>query len=224
MYNFIRELGKIDIEYSPDDSEEKKIIFKSYIKSVENNYVLVDFLSNKGTNYHIPHGKQIKVKFKATDGIHHGICEIIGEESQSVLSGIKISYPENIQFIQQREYVRVPLKLRMEIVIFFDETGEKIITMDIKTIDISGSGLCFVTDDPLREHRKAVGFVYLQNSDGPPIQIELKHVYSREIYAAGKTKYKNAFTFMEIDEKLREKLLREIFLFQLEMKKNKIFE
>lgn len=226
MFDFIKELGKIDISYNPTESksEEHNIIFKNYIKSVEDDYILIDFLFNKGVEYPILIGKQVDIKFKTSDGVYTGNCEILGKDDKSAISGIKISFPQNIKHIQQREYVRVPLKLKTEIVIFFDENGEDITVFDTKTVDISGSGLCFITDEPIKKHVKSVGFVTLHIPEEPPIEISLKHIYSREFSANGKKRFKNAFTFIEIEEEAREKLLSEIFLFQLEMKKNRILE
>lgn len=224
MFDFIKELGKIDIDYSPDDSEEKKHTFKSYVKSVEDDYLLIDFLFLEGKEQYIPVGKNIKVRFKTGTGIHTGICEMLGTDNKSTIPGIKISFPKYIKFIQQREYIRVPLKLKTEFVIFFDKNGENIISFETETVDISGSGLSFITDKPMEKHSKAIGFITLPGFQEPPIEVILKHVYSGEFFAAGKKRFKNAFTFLEIDDDLREKLLRDIFLFQLEMKKNKILE
>ena len=72
MFSFIKELGKIDVEYKYDDSDDNNNVFKSYIKSVETEYILIDFLFYKGAEYNIPNEKQITVKFKEKMGIIRG--------------------------------------------------------------------------------------------------------------------------------------------------------
>jgi c-di-GMP-binding flagellar brake protein YcgR len=221
MFGFIKELGKLEVEYNDTDTDENKISFKSYVKSVESDYILIDFLFYKGAEYNIPVENQIKVKFKEITGVYSGNCQILGRDD-SKLPGIKISFPTDIKFIQQREYIRVPLKLKMELVVFIDEEGKDVKIYNINTLDISGSGFCFVSDEPIEKHSKIIGTIIFCNSAEEPIEIFLKHIYSKKFIAAGKERYKNALTFIDMNEKLREKILKEIFLYELEMRKKRI--
>lgn len=211
MFGFIKELGKIDVEYNDNK-------FRSYIKSVESDYILIDFLFYKGSEYNIPAENWITVNFKEKAGIYSGNCQILGRDN-SKLPGLKISYPTDIKFVQQREYVRVPLKLKAEIVVFPEIEDEEIRVQEITTLDISGSGFCYVSEKPLEKHSKIIGVIYLTNPAEKPIEISLKHVYSRTFFANGKEMYKNAFTFNELEEKLQDKILKEIFLYELELRK-----
>ena len=222
MYDFIKELGKIEVEYDYNGNlDNEKIIFKSYVKSVESDYILIDFLFYKGSEYNIPAENWITVNFKEKAGIYSGSCQILGRDN-SKLPGLKISYPTDIKFVQQREYVRVPLKLKAEIVVFPEiEVGE-IKVHDINTLDISGSGFCYISEKPLEKHSKIIGVIYLTNPAEKPIEISLQHVYSRTFFANGKEMYKNAFTFNDLEEKLQDKILKEIFLYELELRKKGI--
>jgi len=214
MFGFIKELGKINVEYNDNN-------FKSYIKSVEPDYILIDFLFYKRSEYNIPVENWITVKFREKAGIYSGNCQILGRDN-SKLPGIKISYPADVKFVQQREYVRVPLKLKMEL-IFFPEKEEKDVKLfNINTLDISGSGFCFASDNPTEKSSKIIGIIYLSNPAEPPVEVLLQHVYSRKFMAAGKEMYKNAFTFNEIKENSKEKILKEIFLYELELRKKGI--
>ena len=211
MFGFIKELGKIDVEWNDNK-------FRSYVKSVESDYILIDFLFYKGSEYNIPAENWITVNFKEKAGIYSGNCQILGRDN-SKLPGLKISYPTDIKFVQQREYVRVPLKLKAEIVVFPEIEDEEIKVQEINTLDISGSGFCFISEKPLEKHSKIIGVIYLTNPAEKPIEISLKHVYSRTFFANGKEMYKNAFTFNELEEKLQDKILKEIFLYELELRK-----
>jgi c-di-GMP-binding flagellar brake protein YcgR len=217
--DFIRELGKIDIECSYSGLGTDKVILKSYVKTVESDYILIDFLFHKKSEFVLVKDKWVKVHFKDRNGVYSGECCVLGRDDSSHLSGIKLSFPHNIKFKQQREYVRVPLKLKIEIIIFIDESGSEIKTHNATTLDISGSGFCFVSDEPVSEHFKTLALISLPDPNEKPVEVILKHVYSRPFFAQGKERFKNAFTFEEIDEKLRERILKEIFLFQIELKK-----
>ncbi len=230
MFEFIKELAKIDVEYSKlsdnktvEDFPPQKTIFKfkSYVKRVEPRYILIDFLFYKGVEYNIPMGNRITVKFKETGGLYLGYCNIIGRDN-SHLPGIKISYPTDIKFIQQRDYVRAPIKLNAELVIFPEKEDEDIKVEPITTLDISGSGFCFVSDKPFERHSKIIGVFNLSNPEEKPIEILLKHIYSRTFYAVGKERYKNAFTFEDLEEESREKIVREVFLYELESRKKQL--
>ena len=213
MFGFIKELGKIDVEWNDNK-------FRSYVKSVESDYILIDFLFYKGSEYNIPEENWVAVKFKEKAGVYSGDCQILGRDN-SRIPGLKISYPTDIKFIQQREYVRVPLKLKTELVIF-PEAGTDVKVQEINTLDISWSGFCYISDKPLEKHSKVISIIYLSNPAEKPIEVTLQHVYSRTFFANGKEIYKNAFTFNDLDEKLKDKILKEIFLYELELRKKGI--
>ena len=233
MFGFIKELGKIDVDYNDNK-------FRSYVKSVESDYILIDFLFYKESEYNIPVENWVTVKFKEKAGVYSGDCQILGRDN-SRIPGLKISYPSDVKFVQQREYVRVPLKLKAELVIFSVRSGSEkpeeglcpsgrlelipeseetdVRVQEINTLDISGSGFCYVSEKPLEKHSKIIGIIYLSNPAEKPIEISLQHVYSRTFFANGKEMYKNAFTFNNLEEKLQDKILKEIFLYELELRK-----
>lgn len=220
MFEYIQELGKIEVEYKFNPYMEDKITFKSYIKSVEQDYILIDFLYNKGVEYNIPPEKQIKVNFKENSGIYSGTSYILGRDNSN-LSGLMISYPTNVEFIQQREFVRIPMKLKVDLYTKTSPDGTNTKHYQVETTDISGSGISFVSDAPIERHQGINGLIHLKSTE-KPIEVKLKHVYSRSFITSSKERYKNAFTFVDIDEKIRDKIVKEIFLFQLEMKRKGI--
>ncbi|GEM_PF-1620903 len=218
-FDFIKEFINIDVIYNYDDEADDKVInFSSFVKIVEKNYILIDFLLYKNSKYVIPDEKEVTVNFKTHAGFYSTKCYIISKEDPNV-HGVKISYPTDIKYIQQREYIRVPLKLKVEILVMLDENNENSKVFEITTLDISGSGFCYISDVPMEKHFMLKGLIYLTGNTNNPIEASLKHVYSRSFFAVNKRKYKNAFTFVEIEPKARERILKEIFLYQLEMKK-----
>jgi len=225
MFSFIKELGKIDVICNYNDAnsneEDDESTFKSYVKSVESDYLLIDFLFYKGVKYNLPLEKQITVNFKRKTGIYSGTCIILGMDN-SKLPGIKISFPTEIKFIQQREFVRVPLSLKTEIVFFPDSETEEVKIHEASTLDISGSGFCFVSDEPVKNKSKIVSIINFSDPKEKPVEVSLKYIYSRSFVSAGKERYKNAFAFDEISEKSRDKIIKEIFRYELEMRKKGI--
>lgn len=217
-YDFIRDYVKVDVKYYYDDNHDKAITFNSFVKKIEEDYIVLDFLQFNNSKYIIPDGKEITVHFKTPTGYYFGNCYILGKEDSDI-PGVMISYPPEVEYVQQREYVRVPLHLRVEILAFLDESGENVRVYEVTTLDISGSGFCYVSDDPLIEHNLVKCLIYTSAKVKEPVEINLKHVYSKDFLAGNKKRYKNAFTYVDIDSRSREKILKEIFLYQMEMTK-----
>jgi len=217
MFGFIKELGKVELEF---DFEGEKIVFKNYIKSIMQDYLLIDSLFYNGVEFTLPEKKWLKAKFKDNGGVYIGNCQILGKDT-SKFPGIKISYPQNISFIQQREFVRVPLRLRVELVVFpmASAENEDIEVIEEETLDISGSGFCIVSEKPIKLHSKIIGVIYLNHAKDHQVEVNLLHVYSRPFQAAGKEVYKNAFTFIDISDIHKEKILKDIFLYELELRR-----
>lgn len=216
--DFIKELEKIEVKYNNSLGIQDTILtLNSYIKKVDSDHILIDFLTNKGLEYHIFEGEKLEINFKVENGYYTGLCEVIGID-EFELPGIKVSYPDEVKYIQRRDYPRVSLKLHIELLAHIKEL-KRTIAHNIKTLDISGSGFCFISDKPFDGFSDFLGYFHLPSHKAQPVKIKLKHVYSREIIICEKEKYKIAFTYPEISEDDREKLLREIFLYQLKVRK-----
>jgi len=217
MFNFIEELSKIEIVFNYNCEDEST--FKSYVKNIESDYILVDdFLFSKGVQHDLPSEIQVKVFYKRKTGVYSGNCDILGRDN-SKLTGIKISFPTDIKFIQMREFLRVSLALKTEVVFFPDSDKEDVKIYQASTIDISGSGFCFVSDQPVKKQTKIVGIINLSDPKEAPIEVPLKYIYSQSFIGGGKERYKNAFTFDGINDNSRDKILKEIWFYEIQMRK-----
>ncbi|EKE04207.1 MAG: hypothetical protein ACD_20C00097G0024 [uncultured bacterium] len=216
IYDFIKELAKIDIEF--EDREDKFYSLKSYVKRVEENRILIDTPSHKGTTYHIPIGQVISLGIHAQDGIYLGESKIIDKELSSI-SGLWICYPYYTQHVQRREYLRVPLSIEAEIILFENIEKTKRRTQKIKIRDISGSGFSYFSTKPLLQYYDIECKIYLNDSDDEPIISRCEHVYSNKLTSDNETKYINAFAFIDIPQKDVERLVKASFKYQVELRR-----
>jgi len=221
-FDFIKPNVRVELAYKNNAAENNDLTFNSVIKEVKRNYILIDYLYHNNLKYIIPEGVEFAVAFHCGEsGFFTGNCFILGVD-ETKKNGIKITFPTEIQHIQQREYARVPLRLKVEMTIFLDEFGENVNYHHLFTQDISGSGFCYHGDFPIEEHSHIKCRINLLFNKNDYVDLDLKHVYSKEIFVNEKQRFKNAFTYINIETEDRKKILREIYNYQMEIKRKRL--
>lgn len=215
IFDHLKELTKLDVEFSNENTHYS--FLKSYIKCVEQDRILIDPPSFKGTVYPIYDGQLITITINTNSGVYSGECKII-ERDLSTISGLWITFPLSSKQIQRREFLRVPLKKNVEITLFRTAEKTENIKLNVETKDISGKGISFFTDSPLENYYEIECNFSIDNSDHK-IWSRCEHIYSKETFINGKIKYLNALAFIELTNKNIELIVRECFKYQLEMRK-----
>lgn len=218
IFDHLKELTKLDVEFSNENTHYS--FLKSYIKCVEQERILIDPPSFKGTVYPMHDGQLITITISTNRGAYSGECKII-ERDLSTISGLWITFPLSSRQVQRREFLRVPLKKKVEITLF--KTAKKIdnLKLKVETIDISGKGISFFTDSPLGNYYEIECTFSIDDSSNQ-IWSRCEHVYSKETILKGKIKYLHALAFIELTNKNVELIVRECFKYQLEMRKRSL--
>lgn len=215
IFDHLKELTKLDVEFSNENTHYS--FLKSYIKCVEQDRLLIDPPSFKGTVYPIYDGQLITITISTNSGVYSGECKII-ERDLSTISGLWITFPLSNRQIQRREFLRVPLKKKVEITLFRTAEKTENLQFNVETRDISGKGISFFTDSPLDNYYEIECNFSIDNSSNK-IWSRCEHVYSKETPINGKITYLNALAFIELTNKNVELIVRECFKYQLEMRK-----
>ena len=211
IYDFIKELASVEIEFT--DGNDNYYCLKSHIKSVEEDYILVNppHKDNKAIN--IPDGQDININFKTENGIFSAEAKVI-EKQLGDISGLKVSFPLNAKLTERREFLRVPLNLKAEIIKFSDSTGLNTETIEVTTRNVSGSGLCYISDEPLDNYYDVHCKVYLEQ-DEEPVYARCDHLYSKKVRVNNEKAYLTALTFTGISDENVAKLVKACFKYQI---------
>ena len=218
IYNFIKELAPIDIEYL--DSSDNYYSLSSYIKGVYEDYVLVAPPQRNNQTINIPDGQEININFKTPNGLFSAFTKVISKQLGNS-SGLKISFPHKSQLLERREFVRVPLTLKVEILKFLDNTGLSVETMEIQTRNISGSGLCYISDCPLQNYYDIHCKIHLEKNE-EPIYARCDHLYSKKVKINNEKAYLTALSYSGISDEGVAKIVKTCFKYQID-NRNKPF-
>ena len=148
IYDHLKELVKIEIVYKNTNTINH---YKSYIKCLDDDRMLIDSPSYRGKSYDIEDNQQILLSLYAEDGVYTGECKVLGKEL-SKISGLWISYPYNSKHSQRREYLRVNLNVPIDLTIFKDSLRTESTEYRIISKDISGNGFCYICDELLTDY------------------------------------------------------------------------
>lgn len=214
IFDYIKELVKLDVEYSDEDKHYYSL--KSYIKRVEEDKILIDPPTHKGRNYPIKDGTTINIVISTNSGVFSGACKVIGREI-STISGLWITFPFSNKQVQRREYLRVPLKKSGKLIIFEKADKKTSRIIEFQTRDISGKGFSFVTDEPLTDYYDIECVIKLDENN--EVKARCEHIYSKGSVVNNQNKFINALAFIELPNDSVDKIVRESFKYQLEMKR-----
>jgi len=212
IYDFIKELASFELEYV-DDNDNYHCV-NSYIKRVEDDYILIAPPQKNNLVHNISDGVEINIIFKTENGMYSAISNVIGKQL-SEMSGVKISYPGNSQFTERREFIRVPVDFRVEVIKFADNTYLNAENFFVQTRNISGSGLCYISDRPLDNYYDVHCKIYVENEQ-EPLYVKCDHIYSKKIKINNEKAYLIALNFVDISEENLAKLVKTCFKYQID--------
>jgi len=216
IFDFIKELTKFDIEFKDDKGNFHSL--KSYIKSIDEDRILIDTPSFKGKTYAIPDGQLVNILICAEEGVFLGESKIIGREISST-PGLWLSFPLNSYNIQRREYLRVPLKLNITMSIYEDRSKSVKKEFTVISNDLSAKGFSYFSTEPLKNYYDIECSFYLDDGIDEPITSKCDHIYStHQITAGRKIRYINGFAFVDIKNDLIERIVKKSFKYQLELR------
>ena len=221
IYDFIKELAPFELEYIDDDDNYHCL--NSYIKRVHDDHLLISPPEKHNLAHNLPDGKEINIIFKTAKGTFSAVSNVIDKHLDS-MSGLRISFPCNSQFTERREFIRVPLNIKVEIIKYIDNTYLKMETFNALTRNISASGLSYISDAPLDNYYDVHCKIHL-DYEKEPISVRCDHIYSKKIKLNNEKSYLTALSYAGISEEDTIKLVKTCFRYQIDnVERNKNFE
>jgi len=212
IYDFIKELASFELEYV-DDRDNYHCV-NSYIKRVEDDYILIAPPQKGNMVHNIPDGTEINIIFKTETGMYSAVSSVMGKQLGE-MSGVKISYPYNSQFTERREFIRVPVDFRVEVIRFPDNSYQNPETFYVQTRNISGNGICYISDRPLENYYDVDCKIFIENEQ-EPVYVKCDHIYSKKIKINNEKAYLTALAFVDISEENLAKLVKTCFKYQID--------
>lgn len=216
LYEQFKDFKSFEIVFTDPKNDLQKLYCD--VKRIENNSVILAANNKKNNNIVAPAGTVLKISIYTGHGIYSSTAKVLDVIEGRLFTEYVISYPENSKHHQRREYFRaeMPVDFKLTTPIVQEENANLII--DSKTKNISGKGMCFISDEPFPEHG--------------PIDIELffndrsvntlaRLVYFRRILVNNIPKYVHAFNFTSIAPRDTDYIVKQCFLHQLDLKKSK---
>jgi len=218
IYEHIRELAKFKLEFIDENDDYYKT--DSYIKSIEDDHLLISPPQILKENKNIPVNAEVNMIFPLNNGVLVAQCTVLDREL-GAKSGIKLSFPHNTKVLERREFIRVPIKLRVEIIYYTDPSSvEKKVFFAI-TKNLSANGMAFYHKEPIENFYEIKTKIYLSDDDPKPIETSQEPIYTQKVKIKDELVYLTATTFTSLSEPDSARIVKECFKYQVRHKKIK---
>jgi c-di-GMP-binding flagellar brake protein YcgR len=209
----INQLLDIEIELDP----EKTLQLPSRVEGTEDNCLLISVPMYRGEIIPLRTGQKIKIFLNGQDVSYTFLTEIVGRRWQNIPL-LVIKKPQSLIKIQRRSYMRLPVKLDVSFRVAGDESDFK----TGETLDISGGGILFVTEEKIEEGQILELELYLPRRK--PFFCRAKVVRLLERARKKGEKNKVALEYHEITEGKRDQIINYIFEKQREWIRKGLFQ
>ncbi len=220
LYEHIRELAKFKLEFIDENDNYYKM--DSYIKSIDGGCMLISPPENQEQEkiINIPENAEVNLIFPMDKGVLIAQCTVLGKEL-GPQPGIQISFPHNTRVLERREFIRVPIKLRVEIIYFSDQSYLEKNSFFAITKNLSANGMAFYHKEPIEDYYDLRAKIYLNDENPKPIELQHELVYSQKVKIKNELIFLTATTFTSLSEPDSARIVKECFKYQVRHKKIK---
>ncbi|MBC7104429.1 MAG: PilZ domain-containing protein [Firmicutes bacterium] len=158
-------------------------------------------------------GEEVQVRFVRESGVYLFVTRVLGRRDESVPLYL-IAYPAEVQRIQQRRFVRLPILLEVLYAPASDKPGEQPVWARGRTADLSGGGMRLRVSEPLPAGTPLLLKFYLP-WEKRPVEMTLRgRVVRSEVTEgreAGERLYFLGIEFVDIRRRDQDEIIRFIF-------------
>lgn len=218
IYKYLRELAPFKLEFIDDKDDYHKL--DSHIKSIQEDYILINPPERNGSAINLMDNTEVNILFPMDKGVFVAQCTVLGKKLGEI-SGVKLSFPHNTSVQERREYIRVPVKVRVEITAYSDEVYSQKTRLFAITKNISASGIAFYHKEPIENYYDIGCKIYLNDENTKPVETKNDLIYSQRVKIKDELLYITAITFTSISEADSARIVKECFKYQVREKKVK---
>lgn len=196
----INQLIEIEVEVDA----ENILHLPSRIEGVEDNYLYISVPMYRGEIIPLRSGQNLKIFFFEKDVTFAFYTIIVGRKWQNIPL-LVVQKPEQFIKIQRRSFMRLPVKLEVRFKAGEEESEFK----KGETIDISGGGALFITEEEVEEGQ--ILALEINFPGRKPFYCQARVVRILERAAKKGDKNKIAIEYFQITEGKRDKIINFIF-------------
>lgn len=225
------EIGKIvDVEVIGD--EKYSNVYKSKIDDIENEEIKIGLPIEKGVVVPLRIGSRIKISMLEEDAIYSFYGKL-KSRVRKPYPYFKMDYPEKINRVQRRNFVRVTLNLIVSLIIKKEESKkkenkekkekEKIEDKELKVVsmNISGGGMYIMSGVKL--NKKEEMYVNFNLPDGTECKnIKIKIRREQKLNENERTRYGYGLVFENVNLKTSDAIVSYLFGLQRDRRKKGI--
>jgi len=190
---------------------EETVYYASYVKDLDEDYVFIEKPRKGGLSAVLLPNEEIELAIICDDGILSGYSTVVSV-SREQISGIWVTYPDFLQKIQRREFIREAISIPVKLSQIREDGSEQ--EIEAESANLSGSGIAILTRVKLTEHGK-----FKIKFEFKDILIETMVKYVHTQYDLVKKKYLTGLQFMDIDRNTSAKIHKGIIDYQIELRK-----
>ncbi|HEX3011071.1 MAG TPA: flagellar brake domain-containing protein [Syntrophomonadaceae bacterium] len=209
----VNQLIEIEIELAL----EKTLNLPSRIEGIEEDYLYISVPMYRGEIVPLRTGQALKIYLSEQDVTYAFYTKVLGRRWQNIPL-LVIQKPDNFIKIQRRSFMRLPIKLD----VYFRASGDEADFQKGETVDISGGGALFLTEEPVEEGQILEVELCLPNRK--PFFCRAKVIRILEKARKRGDKNKVAVEYYEILEGKRDKIVNFIFEKQREWIRKGLFQ
>jgi len=186
----------------------------------EGNIAFIAAPISEGVVYPVRIGSKLNAYFINRDDLYRFKAKVISRGMKDNIALLKVLVEEEFEKIQRRQFFRfdcsVPVKFRV-IYSMRPDDNEKILFIKTFSKDLSGGGLCMVTEERVNIDELVECIITLDNEK--VISFKGKVVRSERLELDDRIKYETGITFKKIEDRDREAIIGFIFREQRKLRK-----
>lgn len=214
IYDQFKDFKAFEVSFTNKEQQTQTLYCS--VKSIENNRIILDANNQRNNNVFTDVGDELRLHIYTDNGIYSATSKVLLVTKGLMNTEYIIAYPANSKHSQRREYFRADLAVNFLIDIMTAEEPPKKISFEAKTRNVCGKGMSFVHDKPFPEYSSIrVNMLFKERT----LETTATLVYSKQIVAGSNPKYIHAFVFNSISQKNIDYIVKQCFLYQLDLKK-----
>lgn len=194
----------------------KNRVYSSLLLDVGNTYLDIGVIQCLGEQIYLAPGALVTIGFGVPDRGYYRFNSTVIEEIAEPGPAVRLAYPTQIERVQQRKHYRLPVLIPFSFRVINDlKSHRALITCQGHTVDISGGGMQFVSQEEL----KFGDHLEIDMPEGLALASGLVGTVLRTVDNFDGT-YQASIQFEGIDRQQEEAIIR--FIFQEQVRRRRL--